>query len=139
MKYRVLAGLTLAGIATAFACGKPEDSKPTDSSGGTGSSGTTNTDGTCALTNNTTVTSTTNSLGCPLLTRDVSSCAASRTAQGISGAWLKYSCRVTLTKTGSNIVVATDGLPDYKSPYFTSSDACYTDMSAAATSANHVE
>jgi len=137
MKYRILTGLALLGLAVGYACGKedPTDPNGTSTGTGTGSSGTTNADGTCALTNNTTATATVNSYGCALLTRDTTSCDASRAAQGLTGAWLKFSCRVTLTKSGTNVVVATDGLPDSKSPYFGSSDACYAAMSSTATAA----
>lgn len=78
----------------------------------------------CTLTDNTTE-GAASSNGCYLLTRDTSSCESSRTAQGLSGFWLKFSCRVTLTKSGSNVVITTDGQPDYKSPYFDTSNACY--------------
>lgn len=73
----------------------------------------------------TTGTSTYNSLGCELLTRDTSSCQSSRTAQGISGYWLNMSCRVTLTKSGSSIYMVANGVPDHKSYYFGASSSCY--------------
>ena len=63
--------------------------------------------------------------GCYLLSRDTSSCQASRTAQGLSGFWLKFSCRVTLTKSGSNVTIQTDSQPDYKSAYYATSNGCY--------------
>lgn len=78
----------------------------------------------CAVTDDTTE-GAKSSNGCPLLTRDTSSCSNSRTNQGLSGFWLKFSCRVTLTKSGSNVTITTDGQPDYKSPYFSTSNACY--------------
>lgn len=47
----------------------------------------------------------------------------------MTGAWLQFSCRVTLTKTtdgGAEVVQAkTDGQPDYPSFYFAKTDACY--------------
>lgn len=92
-------------------------------SGGSSSSSSTGS-GTCALTDNTTET-TASTNGCYLLSRDTSSCAASRTAQGLSGFWLNFSCRVTLTKSGSNVIITTDGQPDHKSAYFSTSNACY--------------
>lgn len=102
----------------------------------TGTSG--STDGTtddttasCHLIDNTTETGSANSLGCYRLTRDVSSCQASRTAQGLSGFWLNFSCRVTLTKSGSNVVITTDSRPDTKSHYFASTSQCYEAFSAA--------
>lgn len=90
---------------------------------------------TCTVTDNTTETSQ-SSLGCYKLTRDTSSCQASRTAQGLSGFWLKFSCRVTLTKSGSNVTITTDGQPDHKSPYFGSSHACYQSGFPSGRSAN---
>lgn len=92
---------------------------------------TTTTSSTCTLVDNTTATSTVNSYGCYLLTRDTSSCQSSRTAQGLSGFWLKFSCLVTLTKSGSNVVIATDSRPDSKSQYFGSSNVCYEAFSAS--------
>ncbi len=104
----MIAGLTSFGIS----CSKSSDSSSTTAAT------------TCTLTDNTTeVSSSTN--GCYLLTRDVSSCQASRTAQGLSGFWLKFSCRVTLTKSGSNVVITTDNQPDHKSPYFATTNGCY--------------
>jgi len=78
----------------------------------------------CSLTENTTQT-TLSSNGCYLLSRDTTSCQSSREAQGLSGFWLKFTCRVTLTKSGSNVIITTDGQPDYTSPYFASTNACY--------------
>ncbi|MGZ5007636.1 MAG: YHYH protein [Methylobacter sp.] len=79
----------------------------------------------CSLTANTSATATVTS-GCTLISRDSSACQASRIAQGLSGAWLKFSCRVTLTKSGSNVILTTDSQPDYKSNYFSTGNACYT-------------
>ena len=77
---------------------------------------------TCTLTDNTTQTAMTSTSGCALLQRDTSSCMAARQAAGLSGYWLKFSCRVTLTVTtqaGASYVQAqADGQPDYKSNYF---------------------
>ncbi len=166
MKYRwwVLAGTVITGTVVVLSCGKkgesedcPEPTKlagepPGDSkcSGGgqgagpggksgsatgvSGSSGSTG--GTCSLTDNTAETSTANTYGCLRLARDVSSCQASREAQGLSGFWLKFSCRVTLTKSGDNVVISTDDLPDYKSYYFGSTDACYEAFSSSERKAN---
>ncbi len=100
----------------------------TDNTGNTGNTGETNTGTTdtgCSLTANTTATTTLSSYNCPLLTRDTESCRTGREAQGLSGFWLKFSCRVTLTKSGSNVILSSDDQPDYKSYYFNSSDACY--------------
>jgi hypothetical protein len=89
----------------------------------------------CSLTNNTTE-GAVSSNGCALLTRDTSSCQASRTAQGLSGFWLKFSCRVTLTKTGSNVILTSDGQPDHKSAYFSKTNACYAEGFPTGRSAN---
>ena len=105
------------------------------SGGSSSSSSTTSSSSSCTLTSNTTQT-TASSLGCYLLTRDVSSCQSSRTSQGLSGFWLKFSCRVTLTKSGSNVVITSDGQPDHKSPYFGSSNACYESGFPSGRSAN---
>ena len=76
------------------------------------------------------------STGCVLRVRDTSACRAARLAQGITGAWLKFSCRVTLTKVTVNgtafVQLSSDGRPDYKSIYYGQGDACYeTDTSMA--------
>ena len=83
----------------------------------------------CALTANTSITS--NQMnGCPVLARDTSACQSARTAAGLSGAWLKFSCRVSLsmqTSGGASYVQASaDSEPDYKSNYFATTDPCYT-------------
>jgi hypothetical protein len=96
----------------------------TSCSGGATSSSEDNSNTECTLDDNTTAT-TQSTNGCNLVTRDTTSCQASRTAQGLSGWWLKFSCRVTLTKSGSNVIISTDGQPDHKSPYFETSNPCY--------------
>lgn len=110
-------GLTAAGIFWMGGCSKSSSSDSASS-------------GVCSLTDNTTETATVSTYGCPLLTRDTTSCEASRTAQGLSGYWLKFSCRVTLTKSGSNVIITTDNQPDYKSSYFQTSNACYSSFSS---------
>ncbi len=107
--------LLLVGVGN-FGCSG--SSTATNSGGSSGSSSE------CTLTANTTQT-TASSNGCYKLTRDTSSCLASREAQGLSGFWLNFSCRVTLTKSGSNVIITTDGQPDHKSPYFATSNPCY--------------
>jgi hypothetical protein len=92
--------------------------------------------GSCSLADNTTATTLTSANGCAVLTRDTSSCEASRTAQGLSGFWLKYSCNVTLTKTGDTVTIATDSVPDRKSPYFGSADSCYEALSVSGRAVN---
>lgn len=129
-------------VSTKFlvSCGEKSDDKAAPPAAGTGrntgtNTGTntdtdTDTDGTCDLTLNTTEAATENSYGCAIVTRDTSSCEAERTAQGLSGYWLKFSCRITLTKSGSNVVMETDSRPDTKSQYFASTDSCYEAFSA---------
>jgi hypothetical protein len=90
-----------------------------------GSSGDGGGAGGCALTADTTPTSTTSANGCALLDHDTSSCQAAREAQGLSGVWLAFSCRVTLTKTATAVEARADGQPDYKSFYFAKTNACY--------------
>ncbi|HEY0093298.1 MAG TPA: hypothetical protein VGB96_03195, partial [Archangium sp.] len=84
---------------------------------------------TCTLTANTAETFTVSPTGCPVLTRDTSACEAERKAQGLSGYWLQFSCRVSLSSTtvnGAKVVrVQADGQPDYKSFYFSTTNACY--------------
>lgn len=112
---------TSGSTGSSSSSGSSGSSSSGSSSGSSGSSG-------CTLAANTTPTSTVTS-GCALLERDTSNCEASRTPQGLSGAWLKFSCRVTLTATQVNgrseIAVGTDSQPDYPSNYFPTSNACY--------------
>lgn len=84
-----------------------------------------NSGGECALAANTTATATVNPAGCAILTRDTSACTAARQAAGLSGMWLKFSCRVTLSMAGGQVTAKSDGQPDYKSMYFPTSNACY--------------
>lgn len=94
----------------------------------------------CALTADTQETATVNPAGCHVLSRDTQACEAERTAQGLSGYWLKFSCRVTLssvTEGGSRLVRAqADGQPDYKSFYFATTNACYEQYSGATRNPN---
>lgn len=83
----------------------------------------------CTLDDLTVATSTENAYGCALRTRDTSSCESSRTAQGLSGYWLKFSCRVSLSVQGSDVLVEADGQPDHMSNYFETSNACYEALS----------
>jgi hypothetical protein len=75
--------------------------------------------------------------GCAILERDATACEASRTAQGLSGFWLRFSCRVTLTKTtvsGQSVVqLSSDGWPDYGSKYFAASHPCREEYPTAHT------
>src|SRR4051812_12859103 len=78
----------------------------------------------CALAANTSATSTVTN-GCALVDRDTSACKAARTAQGLTGSWLSFSCRVTLTQMSTYVLAAADSRPDYTSNYFAATDACY--------------
>lgn len=93
---------------------------------------------TCTLTDNTTQTATVTDSGCHLLTRDTSACEAARTAAGISGYWLKFSCRVTLSKSGQLIQAQSDGQPDYKSFYFPTTNPCYQTESSGLHNPNQI-
>ncbi len=84
--------------------------------------------GSCELAADTTATNQVSSLGCALLTRDTSSCQSERESQGLSGFWLKFSCRVSLTKSGDTVVISTDGQPDYASKYFEETNSCYEEQ-----------
>jgi hypothetical protein len=95
----------------------------------------------CALTANTSpsgVVTTT----CELLNRDTSSCEAARRAMGLSGAWLKFSCRVSLTNMAAGatpyVVVAGDSQPDYRSNYFQQPNPCYAAYNVARANPNHI-
>jgi hypothetical protein len=81
--------------------------------------------GACLLTANTYTIDKANTAGCNLLLRDSTGCQATRMQAGLSGFWLKFSCRVELSVTGSNVVVTSDNQPDYKSNYFLPANVCY--------------
>lgn len=104
------------------------DGSESASSGGSSAS--------CTIDDNTTNSGTTSATGCPLLVRDTTSCQASRTAQGLSGFWLKFSCRVTLTKSGDTVTITTDAQPDYKSPYYGSTNSCYEALAVSGRAVN---
>ena len=97
---------------------------------------------TCTLTENTTVSGIVTS-GCDLLDRDASGCEAERAAAGLSGVWLNFSCRVSLSVVmvdGVEYVKAeADGQPDYKSAYFETTDPCYEASSAVSANPNLIE
>jgi hypothetical protein len=98
--------------------------------------------GTCTLVANTSETSTVSPSGCHVLTRDTSACEAERKAQGLSGYWLQFSCRVSLSSTtvsGAKVVRAqADGQPDYKSFYFSTTNACYETYSGSTRNPNSI-
>jgi hypothetical protein len=79
----------------------------------------------CALVAHTSPSGRTTPSGCAILDRDTSSCMAARASAGLSGAWLKMSCRVTLTATATSVTAVADGQPDFKSNYFAAADACH--------------
>ncbi len=105
------------------------------SCGGGGSSGSSSTTSTSSITTNTSASeSVTNPYGnggtCTKLIRTTTSCEAARTALGLSGNWLKFSCDVTLGLADSSYNVTTEfsnatyvsvtfyDIPDYQSNYF---------------------
>lgn len=135
--------LVLASVASS-GCGDGA-STGTGGSGGTGTStgtGASTGAGTCALTENTTPTSAVSASGCAVESRDTSACAASRMAAGLSGYWLRFSCRVTLTKTqmgGVDYVEAhADGEPDHTSNYFAAGDPCHVDYAGGTQNPNTI-
>ena len=116
-------------VLTHAGCGTVSDSDTTDDTGADG--------GSCTYTANTTETSTVNSYGCARLTRDTSSCRETREAAGLSSFWLDFSCAVDLSRTSSNTVtISTEGIPDYKSYYFGSTNACYEDFDISGRAPN---
>jgi hypothetical protein len=59
------------------------------------------------------------------VTLDTSSCKSTREAAGLSGYWLAFDCSVTLSKSSTNVVMATKSVPLYKSVYYGSGHAMY--------------
>jgi hypothetical protein len=96
----------------------------------------------CTLAQSTTATATVAPSGCAVLSRDTSSCMEARQAAGLSGSWLKFSCRVALAKktvsTGEHVEAQADGQPDYKSNYFQTTDACHEDYTSAIQNPNRI-
>lgn len=130
-----LSAVSVTALGVMLSCGKKDDDSD-DPTTNTSTAAETDTSTTCSLTANTTATTTVNTYGCAKLTRDTSSCKAEREAQGLSGFWLKFSCNVTLTKSGDSVTLATTDKPDYKSYYFASTDSCYEAFSSTARKAN---
>jgi len=124
------------------ACGDPENPGTTGPDAGTVPDGGTSSGGTCTLAANTAETSTVSPSGCHVLTRDTSACEAERKAQGLSGYWLQFSCRVSLSSTTTNSVkvvrAQADGQPDYKSFYFSTTNACYEAYSGSIRNPNSI-
>ncbi len=106
------------------ACGASKDAGGSASSATSSSTGSGGGSGSCALAANTTATSTVTN-GCARRTRDTNACQAARKAQGLGGAWLEFSCRVTLTKTSTSVQAVSDSQPDHPSSYFATSNNCY--------------
>ena len=90
----------------------------------------------CALQANTTSSGSASPSGCARLTRDTSGCEAARIAAGLSGTWLKFSCRVALSKSASVVTAISDGQPDTRSNYFATTNACWESYTAAVQNPN---
>ncbi len=122
----------VSAVLSMTACGGGMTSGGTD--GGTGGG----TGGECTLAANTTATGSPNAAGCSVLSRDTSACTAARQAAGLSGYWLKFSCRVTLSVSGGQVQAKADGQPDYKSMYFPTQSACYQKESSGLHNPNSI-
>lgn len=92
----------------------------------------------CALTDDTSATSTTSASGCAVLDRDTSACASARTTAGLDGVWLAFSCRVDLSVDGETVHAVSDGLPDTRSNYFTTGDPCHEDYTGGIQNPNTI-
>lgn len=94
----------------------------------------------CSLTANTSATSVISPSGCVVLQRDTTACQAARQAAGLSGVWLKFSCRVSLSLvtqgTGQAVQAVSDGQPDYLSNYFPKTNPCYESYTGAIQNPN---
>lgn len=93
----------------------------------------------CAVTQATSATATVSESGCAVLNRDASACAAARTAAGLSGVWLRLSCRVTLTVANGIVTASSDGQPDYASFYFQDGSACYAAYPTGKRNPNRIQ
>ncbi|MEP7127047.1 MAG: YHYH protein [Byssovorax sp.] len=126
----------ILGCIGAVGCGGSASSDGTggggaDSTTSTGEVSTTGSGGgsasACALADSTSPTATVSPSGCHVLNRDTSACEAARKAAGLSGYWLKLSCRVELSVASDVVTAKSDSRPDYPSYYFPKGDACYQD------------
>lgn len=118
------------------ACAPPEDGGPGGGGAtGDGASGSTDATG-CLLLQNTSATSTSSESGCAVLVQDTTSCRADREADGLSGFWLEFSCRVDLSISGDAVIAESDGLPDTRSNYFAADDVCHEDYTGAIQNPN---
>ncbi|HVH41099.1 MAG TPA: YHYH protein, partial [Labilithrix sp.] len=124
-----LAALTLAAVASA--CGETDPTAVRGDDGGADAAGPSSTTSSgssgagCSLTDHTTPTTSVSDLGCAVLARDTTPCEASRKSAGLSGFWLKLSCRVALSIAGSEVIATSDNRPDYTSNYFPANDPCH--------------
>lgn len=136
-------GFVLAIVASACAGSAPVTVGGDAGADGGNANGNTDAGGnSCALLANTTATSVTSPSGCHVLTRDTSACEAARTAAGLSGFWLKFSCRVSLRVTTVNnasvVEATTDGRPDYLSNYYASANPCWESYTDAIQNPNAI-
>ena len=92
----------------------------------------------CTLTDQTAPSGRTTPSGCAILTRDTTSCRGARTAAGLSGVWLAFSCRVDLTATTAAVMATSDGRPDFASNYFPASDPCHETYTEAIQNPNSI-
>jgi hypothetical protein len=92
----------------------------------------------CELAAATTPTGVTTPSGCAIIDRDTSACDAERNYNSITGFWSHFSCRVTLTNTGTSIMATADGQPDFPSNYFASSNPCHDDYTDAIQNPNQI-
>lgn len=134
--------LLIGALVGLSACSGGASSPDTGGGGGTTTGSTVTDTGDCTLTENTTATATVSPEGCAVLDRDTSGCADTRKAQGLSGFWLNFSCRVSLsasTQGGAQVVMAAaDGQPDYRTEYFPMSNACYVYESGSIHNPNEI-
>lgn len=99
--------------------------------GGCGGSSDSADAGPCTLIDNTSETATVAPDGCHVLDRDTTACDAQRSAAGLTGVWLDFSCRVTLTAAAGGVEAQADGRPDHRSNYFDSGDMCWEEYDHA--------
>src|SRR5690242_14480333 len=96
--HRLPLALALAGLLGCDATSLPVEGSGTDAGASEDDGATTNA---CALLDHTTSTGSGHA-DCDVLERDTSACAADRAAQGLTGFWQRFSCRVTLSKVTVN-------------------------------------
>lgn len=92
----------------------------------------------CPLNDDTTETVNVHPDGCAVLKRYTDDCESGRLADGLSGFWLEFSCRVTLANGGATITAQSDGRPDYFSNYFPDTDDCWEDYAGAIQNPNEI-